>query len=68
MANEYLIKEYELCFEQLRFYDERHEKILTYTFNLTAAAATARFARGKARKSRWCAVHHRCNDWASRSQ
>lgn len=44
MANEYLIKEYELCFEQLRFYDERHEKILTYTFNLTAAAATAQFA------------------------
>jgi hypothetical protein len=44
MANEYLMKEYELCFEQLRFYDERHEKVLTYTFNLTAAAATAQFA------------------------
>jgi hypothetical protein len=44
MAHEYLTKEYELCFEQLRFYDERHESILTYTFNLTAAAATAQFA------------------------
>jgi len=24
-------------------------------------------SRGKARESRWCAVNHRCNDWASRS-
>ena len=23
--------------------------------------------RGRARTSRWCAVNHRCNDWASRS-
>ena len=30
--------------------------------------AKARFARGRARTSRWCAVNHRCNDWASRSQ
>jgi len=30
--------------------------------------AEARFARGRARTSRWCAVNHRCNDWASRSQ
>ena len=29
--------------------------------------AKARFARGKARKSPWCAVNHRRNDWASRS-
>lgn len=42
-ANAYLIKEYELCFEQM-FYAERHEKLLSYTFNLTAAAATAIFA------------------------
>ncbi len=27
----------------------------------------ARFARGRARKSPWCAVDHRRNDWASRS-
>ena len=26
-----------------------------------------RFARGRARKSPWCAVNHRPNDWASRS-
>jgi hypothetical protein len=44
MANEYLTKEYELCFEQLRFYDQRHENILMYTFSLTAAAVTAQFA------------------------
>ena len=27
----------------------------------------ARFARGRARKSPWCAVNHRRNDWVSRS-
>ena len=27
----------------------------------------ARFARGSARKSPWCAVNHRRNDWVSRS-
>jgi hypothetical protein len=26
-----------------------------------------RFARGRARKTPWCAVNHRRNDWASRS-
>ena len=31
------------------------------------AVATVRFARGRARKSPWCAVDHRRNDWASRS-
>lgn len=44
MAHEYLMKEYELCFEQLRFYDERYESILKYTFSLTSAVATAQFA------------------------
>ena len=29
--------------------------------------AAARFARGRARKSPWCAVNHRRNDWVSRS-
>ena len=29
--------------------------------------AKVRFARGRARKSPWCAVNHRRNDWASRS-
>jgi hypothetical protein len=27
------MKEYELCFVQMRFYGERHEKLLSYTFN-----------------------------------
>jgi len=44
MSNEYLMKEYELCFEQLRFYDERHSNILKYLFSLTSAVATAQFA------------------------
>ena len=29
--------------------------------------AEARFVRGRTRTSRCCTVHHRCNDWASRS-
>lgn len=43
MAHEYLLKEYELCFEQLRFYDTRHESLLKYSFSLTSAVATAQF-------------------------
>ncbi|MGA9061339.1 MAG: hypothetical protein WB341_06695 [Terracidiphilus sp.] len=44
MANEYLMKEYELCFEQLRFYDARQESLLKYLCSLTSAVATAQFA------------------------
>jgi hypothetical protein len=44
MAHEYLLKEYELCFEQLRFYDSRQESLLKYMFSLTSAVATAQFA------------------------
>lgn len=44
MANEYLKKEYELCFAQLRYYDERQSNILNYIFSLTSAVATAQFA------------------------
>jgi hypothetical protein len=44
MANEYLLKEYELCFEQLRFYDTRQEGLLKYLCTLTSAVATAEFA------------------------
>ncbi len=38
------MKEYELCFEQFRFYDERNESILKYIFSLASAVATAQFA------------------------
>ncbi len=31
------------------------------------AVDEVRFARGTARKSLWCAIEHRENDWASRS-
>jgi hypothetical protein len=44
MANEYLMKEYELCFEQLRFYDTRQESLIKYLCSLTSAVATAQFA------------------------
>ncbi len=44
MANEYLLKEYEICFDQLRFYDERHNNLLKYLFSLFSAVATAQFA------------------------
>jgi hypothetical protein len=44
MANDYLMKEYELCFEQLRFYDIRQESLLKYMCSLTSAVATAQFA------------------------
>lgn len=44
MANDYLKKEYELCFTQLRFYDDRHAHLLQYLFTLTSAVAAAQFA------------------------
>lgn len=44
MGHDYLLKEYELCFEQLRFYDQRNESILKYISSLASAAATAQFA------------------------
>lgn len=43
-TNEFLYKEYELCFEQLRFYDNRNSDLLKYLFTLTSAVATAQFA------------------------
>lgn len=44
MKNEYLHKEYELCFVQLRFYDERQVNLLKFLFTLTSTVATAQFA------------------------
>lgn len=44
MASEFLLKEYDLCFEQLRFYDTRQEGLLKYLFTLTSATAAAQFA------------------------
>jgi hypothetical protein len=44
LNNEYLLKEYEFNFEQLRFYDNRHDSILKFLFSLTSAVATALFA------------------------
>ena len=47
MPHEYLMKEYELCFAQLRFYDKRQESVLKYMLSLTSAVATAEFAAYK---------------------
>ncbi len=44
MANDYIKKEYELCFTQLRFYDDREANLLQYLFTLTSAVSTAQFA------------------------
>jgi hypothetical protein len=44
MPSEFLLKEYDLCFEQLRFYDNRQEGLLKYLFTLTSATAAAQFA------------------------
>jgi hypothetical protein len=44
VANEYLFKEYELCFEQLRFYDARAESLLKYLCTLTSSVTVALFA------------------------
>lgn len=42
--NDYLHKEYELCFTQLRYYDEKNASTLQYLFTLTSSVATAQFA------------------------
>jgi len=44
MSIEYLLKEYELSYKQLQYYDDRHSNILKYTFTLTSSVATAQFA------------------------
>ena len=51
IKNAFLIKEYELCFEQLRFYDNRSSTLLKYLFTLTTSVATAQFAIYKLTKS-----------------
>lgn len=43
-SNTFLHKEYELCFGQLRFYDERQTNLLKYLFTLTSTIAAAQFA------------------------
>lgn len=44
MSNDFLYKEYELNYEQLRFYDSRQESIFQYLFTLASSAAAAQFA------------------------
>lgn len=51
IKNTFLLKEYELCFEQLRFYDNRGSTLLKYLFTLTTSVATAQFAIYKLTKS-----------------
>jgi hypothetical protein len=44
MSEEFLLKEFECCYEQLRFYDTRSSDLLKYLFSLTSAVAAAQFA------------------------
>lgn len=44
LSNSFLHKEYELCFGQLRFYDERQTNLLKYLFSITSTVAAAQFA------------------------
>lgn len=44
MADNFLNKEYELSYEQLRYYDDRHTNMMKYLFTLTSSVATAQFA------------------------
>jgi hypothetical protein len=49
--NQFLLKEYEMCFKQLRFYDTRSSNLLKYLFTLTTSVATAQFAIYKLNQS-----------------
>lgn len=40
----FLETEYQMCFEQLRYYDTRQDELLKYLFTLTSATAGAQFA------------------------
>lgn len=44
MKYEFLYREYQQCFEQLRFYDERQLSLLRYLFALVTAAVAGQFA------------------------
>jgi len=44
MSIEYLLKEYELSYKQLQYYDDRQNDLMKYTFTLTSSVATAQFA------------------------
>jgi hypothetical protein len=44
MGNEFLHKEYELCFQQFRYYDDRQNNLIKYLVTLTSSIATAVFA------------------------
>ncbi len=50
-GNQFLLKEYEMCHEQLRFYDSRSNDLLKYLFTLTSSVATAQFAIYKLNES-----------------
>jgi hypothetical protein len=44
MTNQFLHKEYDLCFGQLRFYDERQSNLLKFFFSFVSAIAASQFA------------------------
>jgi len=44
MSDNFLYKEYELCFNQLQFYDNRQINLIKYLITITSSVATALFA------------------------
>lgn len=43
-TSDFFLKEYELCYEQLRYYDTRHANTLKFLITLTSSMAIALFA------------------------
>ncbi len=43
MESEFLNKEYELSYQQLRFYDEKHSSLIKFLATLATAVTTAQF-------------------------
>lgn len=60
MPGDYLLKEYELNYAQLRYYDDRHTAALTYLFSLTSAVATAQFAVFKFLEGETSSIFYAC--------
>jgi len=59
--------DYHPGFQQIAFVDTEPGSAANGGWQGLWPDAEVRFARGRARKSLWCAVNHRCNDCASRS-
>ena len=60
--------DYHPGFQQIAFAETGYRSVLDAAQGMgLRAVKKVRFARGTARKSRWCEVEHRVIDWVSRS-